>query len=200
MHFVGVVDKIHNIRGKTMCDRLGEKATDRGITWKPLVSVGCLSVLSRIFWCVVSWFKSSQTCKTTCALAGCDDIVHGPFKERQKCHRRAWPQSLREQLNCKHLRDFNSETRGWGCCVHSGFKFTRDNKGAEVQSYCTTFTYLQLPEKAISMATWSTTTQLHKHIYRKSSTKSKHWLQQIHWCGCKAVLYFNNNHSSKNLK
>lgn len=74
------------------CSRVGEKAVDRGITWIPLVLVGCLCVLSRIFSCVVSWFKSSQTCETTCAQAGCD-IVHGPFKGWQKSHCRGDPKA-----------------------------------------------------------------------------------------------------------
>lgn len=86
------------------------------------------------------------------------DIVHGPFKGWQKSHCRAQPQSLGEQLNCKQLRDFNPQTRGWGICVHSGFIFphaTRKRKMHKtVQSYCTTSTYLHFPEKAISMATW----------------------------------------------
>lgn len=128
----------------------------------------------------------------------------------------------------KHLRDFNSETRGWGFGVHRGFTFTcatnveppcgsqlqnlwlkasayvamgtvwrQERCTKQVQSCSTTSTYLHISEKPISMATWA---QLHKQIYRKSSTQTKHWMQQIHCCGTKVVRYINNDHSSKNLK
>lgn len=198
-----------------MCGRLGEKAIDRGITWKLLVSVGCLSVLSRIFWCVVSWFKSSQTCDATCAQASCD-FVHGPFKRKQKKNLIAGrdPKAEHNSWNCKHLRDFNPQTRAtnveplsgsqqqnlWlkaSAYVAMGTVWRQERCTKQVQSYDTTSTYLHLSEKLI-MATWNIITQT--NLQEKYHTKRSIGCSKQRRCGGRVVWYFKNDHSSKNLK
>lgn len=174
---------------------------DRGITWKLLVSVGCLSVLSRIFLCVVSWFKSSQTCETTCAQAGCGHRARA-FKGVAKISLQGTTPKFRRAAELQTTEGFQpADTWMRNLCSKWLHIPTCHSKEKDAQNSTELLHHFHIP--ALSRKGnlhGNLEAQLYKQIYRKSSTKTKHWLQQTRWCGGRAGWYFHKGHSSKNLK